>query len=124
MGIPRTSALARISHDDVIEGIGNCESSHRTLALCGAGVSPAVPQPRHREQDRRRDAGAAKSRMKVSFRRMAAIVRTLCATCWLGNYHRIARQCFLRGAVLLAVMALAFAAPAAARELKIQKFSA
>jgi uncharacterized membrane protein YgcG len=41
-----------------------------------------------------------------------------------GNHHRIVRQYLLRGAVLLAAMVVLFAAPMAARQLKIQKFSA
>jgi hypothetical protein len=41
-----------------------------------------------------------------------------------GNCHRVAWQCFLRCAVLLAATVAALAAPAAGRELKIQKFSA
>ena len=41
-----------------------------------------------------------------------------------SNCRRIALQFLLRGVVLLAAMAVAFAAPAAGRELKIQKFSA
>jgi hypothetical protein len=41
-----------------------------------------------------------------------------------GNNYRIVRQYLLRGAAVLAAMVIAFAAPAAARQLKIQKFSA
>jgi uncharacterized membrane protein YgcG len=40
-----------------------------------------------------------------------------------SDYRRIARQFLLRGAVLLAAMMIAPATPAAARQLKIQKFS-
>src|SRR6202171_3449670 len=40
------------------------------------------------------------------------------------NTRRIVRQYLLRGAALSAAMVVAFAAPTAARELKIQKFSA
>ncbi len=39
------------------------------------------------------------------------------------DYQRIARQYFFRGAVLLATIVVVFAAPTAARQLKIQKFS-
>ena len=44
-------------------------------------------------------------------------------TCELRNNRRIALERVLRGAVLLAAIVAAFATPAAARQLKIQKFS-
>src|SRR6266699_4840022 len=123
MGIPRTSEPSRISHGEVIERNGNHESCRWTQALRGAGVSPAVSLSDHGAQAHRRDAGATKSRGKVSFRLEAAIFRLFCETCELRNNNRIALQFFLRGALLLAAMVVAFAAPAAARQLKIQKFS-
>jgi uncharacterized membrane protein len=75
----------------------------KTLAtvLRGAGVSPAIFTSSQKVQNRRRDAGAAKS----------------------GN-HRGGWQRLLRTATFLAAIIAVFSTPAAARQLKIQKFSA
>jgi uncharacterized membrane protein len=105
MGISRTSGLSRISHGDVLGLNGNWESCRGAHAPRGAGVSPGVSQSRYKIQERRRDAGVTKSLIKVSFSRNA----------W---------QCLLRRAVLLVAAVALFVAPAGARELKIQKFSA
>src|SRR5467141_437390 len=77
--------LTRISHEDVSKENGNYESCRWAQALGGAGVSPAVSESGHIVQKHRRDAGATKSRGKVSCRPIAAIFRTLCETCGLRS---------------------------------------
>src|SRR6266404_7557451 len=69
--------------------------------LRGAGVSPAIFTSPQKVQNRRRDAGATKS----------------------GN-HRGGWQRLLCTATFLTAIIAVFSAPAAARQLKIQKFSA
>src|SRR6266404_3015425 len=58
-------ALGRpISHEKVIGQNGYCESCRWAQDLRGAGVSPAGFHPGRAPQNRRRDAGATKSRRK------------------------------------------------------------
>ena len=107
MGLPATKPLASVyhaNHGDVIARNGSRESCRGTTVLPGAGAS--------------------KSRKKIRFTPVATICRTLSTVYGSENRHRTAWQSFFRAASLLAVIWAVFAVPAAARELKIQKFSA
>jgi len=107
MDTPATKTLAPDYHGDVIARNANCETCRSEKSLRSAGVPLALTQDGpvnftspYEPQNRRRDAGATKSRN-----------------------HRAAWQTFLRTAALLVAIVAVFAAPAAARQLKIQKFS-
>jgi hypothetical protein len=107
MGLPATKPLAsvyHVDHGDVIARNSSRESCRSTTVLPGAGASI--------------------SRKKIRFTPVATICRTLSTLYGSESRHRTAWQSFFRAASLLAAIWAVFAVPAAARELKIQKFSA